>query len=267
MAQESQPNWFADILGEIKDIPAEETERTHPASFTTVECLWVQTFGEMRLLNNFFEQAEQNLRSKEQKLEQREKSSGKNVSPEDLFLNDSAKAALEEFACLSSEFAIVGLWRCVELFRTKAIGHALNDPTVLRSLPKEWRKRFGKLLAIHLAKGSHKDLKSSFALIHDDFVDVLSEWGIEEQKIHCAEPVEELRLLNNAIKHQRQVTDSLAEISWWEDKEGEELGNLERHYRRLQPLAERYLEDLANRLRTKFPPPYGVKNAKKDQHG
>ena len=264
MAQEIKPNWLVDLFGESKEIPAEEIERLQSAIFPTVISLWVQAIGyDMSLVNNFFEQAKQNIRLEEQKLEQREKSGGENVSPEDLFLNAFAKRELEEFACLSSEFAIIGLWRCVELFRTKAIGHALNDPAIRRSLPKEWRKRYGKSLAKHIAKSSHTDPKSSFTLtlVHDDCVDILSKWKIKEQEIHCAEPVEELRLLNNAIKHQRQVTDSLAEISGW--KEGDELDDLEKHYCRLQSLAERYLGDLANRLNTKFPPPYDVKNVKK----
>ena len=262
MAQEIEPHWLADLFGESKEIPAEKIERLQSAIFPTVVSLWVQAIREMSLVNGFFEQTKETLKTKKEALEQEIKKtieSGREF-PDSLLLDFPV---LEDFTWLSSEFAIVGLWRCVELYRTKAIRHALNDPAILRSLPKKWRKRYGKSLAKHIAKSSHMDPKSSFTLTlaHDDCVDILSKWEIKEQEIHCAEPVKELHLLNNAIKHQRQVTDSLAEISGW--KEGDELGDLESHYRRLQPLAERYLEDLKNQLSTKFPPPYGVKNVKK----
>ena len=83
---------------------------------------------------------------------------------------------------------------------------------------------------------------------------------IKEGKIHCAKDVDELRCLNNAIKHERRVNSALAKFPGW--KKGTELGDLESHYYRLQPLAKRYLEDLAKRLKAKFPPPHSVKNVK-----
>ena len=60
--------------------------------------------------------------------------------------------------------------------------------------------------------------------------------------------MKELRLLNNAIKHERQVGEDLAKFPLWQNKEDDELGDLESHYYRLRPFAKQYLEDLTERL-------------------
>ncbi len=234
MAQEIQSNRLEDFFGKSMEISAEEIERLQSTIFPAVTSLWVQAIREIALVSSFFEQTKETLGAKKKALEQEIKKTieiGREF-PDDLFLDFPV---LEDFAWLSSEFAVVGLWRCVELFRKNAIEHALGEDA---------------------AQGLFSERK---------FQEILRSQGIDGSRIRCARSVDELRCLNNAIKHQRQVTDSLAEFPRW--KEGDELGDLERHYCRLRPLAERYLEDLAKRLNTKFPPPYGVKNAKKDQHG
>ena len=86
------------------------------------------------------------------------------------------------------------------------------------------------------------------------FKNVLSELKIDACEIRRAKSVDELRRLNNAIKHERRVNGALAKFSRWKGKEGKELGDLERHYARLQPRAKQYLEDLAKRLKAKFSP-------------
>ena len=70
----------------------------------------------------------------------------------------------------------------------------------------------------------------------------------EEKKICCAQSVDELRCLNNAIKHERKVGDELAKFPLWQNKEDDELGDLESHYHILRPFAKQYLEDLTERL-------------------
>ena len=71
---------------------------------------------------------------------------------------------------------------------------------------------------------------------------------IKGTKIRCVQSVNELRSLNNAIKHERRVNGELAKFPRWKNKKGDELGDLESHYLRLRPFAKRYLEDLTERL-------------------
>ena len=196
------------------------------------------TGGELEKIDAFFEQSKTSLRFERKELEQRAERSGGGY-PDDFWVDDVAQ--LEEFAWLSSEFAIIGLWRCVELYRKDAIKHALGDDNAIRCFLRR------------------KKSKRPFPFNHKNFVDILAKLDIEESKICYAAYMDELRRLNNAIKHARRVNDSLAEIPGWEGKKGDRLGDLERHYSRLQPYAKKYLEDLAKRLKAKFPPPHRVK--------
>jgi len=125
--------------------------------------------------------------------------------PDDWLTDDFAQ--IDDFATLSSEFAIVGLWRCVELYRKRAV-----------SIDNSTRK--------------------------------LSNLQITEENIRCARSVNELRCLNNALKHEQRIGGDLVKLKFqrWRGKDGENLGNLKPHYGRLRPLVERYLEDLTDRL-------------------
>ena len=193
MAQEIQSDWFRDAFGESMGTPAEVPEKLLSTHFTTVECLWVQATREMCLVNRFFEQAKETSRAEKQALEQeisKTIESGREPS-DDLFLSFPA---LEDFTWLSSEFAIIGLWRCVELFRTNAIKHALGDDDAIRCF-------LGR-----------KKSKRPLFFDHQLFRDILSKLKIEASRIRCARSVDELRCLNNAIKHNQTVDGNLAEF-------------------------------------------------------
>ena len=181
-------------------------------------------------IDAFFEQSKRSLKFEKETLEKIVARSGGEGDCDDRWVDEVAK--LEGFAWLSSEFAIIGLWRCVELYRKAAIKHALGPSAV-------------------------QDV-----FVHRKFQEKLRSQGIEESQICCAEHVDELRCLNNAIKHERRVSDELAKFPKWKAKEDDELSDLEHHYSRWRPLAEQYLEDLAKRLKAKFPPPHRVKNMK-----
>jgi hypothetical protein len=131
---------------------------------------------------------------------------------DDLLVDDFAQ--LGDFAQFASEFAIFALWRCIELFQTQAVRTASGGKAVAR------------------------------AWVHKRLQEELSRLGITECRIRCARSVNELRCLNNAIKHNQYVSSELAAFGRWRTKKGSELGNLECHYRRLRPPAERYLDDL-----------------------
>lgn len=127
-------------------------------------------------------------------------------------------AKLDEFATLTAGFTIVGLWRCVELYRKRAI-------TIM----------LGRNAATNVYR--HKELEQK-----------LLDLDIKEKMVRCARSVDELRCINNAIKHERCVTNELCNFRLWKGKLGDKLGELVSHYTRLRPLVERYIEDLTNRL-------------------
>ena len=193
---------------------------------------------ELEQLDAFFEQSKLSLRFEKKALEQRAASSGGGY-PDDLYVDDFAQ--LEKSAQLSSEFVIIGLWRCIELYRRDAIRHALGSDDDIKCF-------LGR-------KKSQRPLSFN----HPDFQAFLVKLEIKENEIRRAKSVDELRCLNNAIKHERRVNGPLAKFPMWKGKENKELGDLDRHYARLQPRAKQYLEDLAQRLRAKFPPPHRVK--------
>lgn len=136
--------------------------------------------------------------------------------PEDWLVDDFGQ--LHEFSNLAGEFAIVGLWRCVELYRKQSI-------------------------AVALGKDASKNVYQN-----REFKKKLPQLGICEDMIRSATSVDELRCINNAIKHERRVGTELCEFDYWKTKQGDELGDLIPHYRRLRPLAEDYLQDLTDRL-------------------
>ena len=191
-------------------------------------------------IDDFFDRAQSSRKSEQRKLEQSAASSRESDLVD---LLDDEFAQLKEFSWLYAEFAIIGLWRCVELYRKSAMRAALGDQAAKR------------------------------AYIHKEFQKDLLNLQIEEKKIRCARSVDELRCLNNAIKHERRVNGELAEFRrWkkkkrnqnsklakrprWRSKKDDELGDLKDHYLRLRPLAERYLVDLTKRLdKAKIPSP------------
>lgn len=135
---------------------------------------------------------------------------------EDWWVDDFSQ--LDKFSNLAGEFAVVGLWRCVELYRKQSIAIALGKDASRGVFQNEVFKK--KML----------------------------QFGIHEEMIRCARSVDELRCLNNSIKHERRVGNELGNFRRWKRNLGNELGDLLPHYKRLRPLAEHYLQDLTYRL-------------------
>jgi hypothetical protein len=171
--------------------------------------------GELQNIDSFREHAEQG--HQRQKLYLEQFAYGIHRSPDnDRFVDDFQ--ALEDFATLSAEFSIVGLWRCIELYRKRAIWNCSGEKA---------------------AAGVFR---------HKQFQRELSRLRINEERISCSLTVDELRCLNNSIKHDQRVGDELATFRYWKNKRGRPLGNLALHYPRLRAAAERYLNDLTEKL-------------------
>lgn len=182
-----------------------------PPSFYSIRLIIAKY--EINAIEDFFDRAKEAWRKGQQDLEQIAARSGENV-PDDWLYDD--REQLTQFSWLYAEFAIIGLWRCIELYEAEAKRHIRRH------------KQSAMRAALDIIKDEKKKPKS----------------------------VNELRCLNNAIKHGRRVNGKLADFSRWKNKKGKELGDLESHYNRLRPLVERYLEDLTERLRkAKSPSP------------
>ena len=176
------------------------------------------TKDELNDIDGFVELASEARKSQEERLDRLAAQIRRHAPDDDRLVDDFAQ--LDDFAALSAEFAIIGLWRCVELYTKTATFIASGKRTAART----------------------------FRYKYKEFQRELSRLGIPEQRIRCARSVDELRCLNNAIKHSRRVDDGLGKFPRWRGKRGRELGNVEGHYARLRSAAERYLNDLAGRL-------------------
>jgi hypothetical protein len=173
-------------------------------------------------IDRFVDLAKAARRSEQERLERLAARIRRDAPDNDWLVDDFAQ--LDNFAALSAEFAILGLWRCVELYRKRAIRFALDEGAAAR------------------------------AFRHKEFQKDLLRLGITETRLRSARSVDELRCLNNAIKHGRRVDGELSDFTRWQSKRGEALGNLESHYARLRSAAERYVSHLTDRLRRRSAP-------------
>jgi hypothetical protein len=62
----------------------------------------------------------------------------------------------------------------------------------------------------------------------------------------------ELRCINNCIKHSEKVDQELSELANWKSQRGQELRDLESHFHRLKPHAVAYIRSYAKVLLKKF---------------
>lgn len=127
------------------------------------------------------------------------------------------KQVLDEIQDLADEMAIIGLYRIVELNLKK--------------------------LALHLyTSGNRPELRNTGAVRSK----LKSDYNLDINNIYNFDEVNELRVLNNAIKHQREVTEELAEFGGW--TEGDSLKNLDDAFNRLKPAVQEYLENFGREI-------------------
>jgi len=122
----------------------------------------------------------------------------------------------------AAKLSIIGLYRIVES----------NTISIFKWLYGDVKKRLKKL---------HKIDEQKKHLIRDFHVDL--------EKILNYKKIDELRLLNNAIKHNScKVTRELAKYPDWE--ENEEISDYSQLFNRFSSAVPNYLKDLANQLNT-----------------
>lgn len=125
---------------------------------------------------------------------------------------------LEGVTELTDQLAIVALYRVVELTRGRIV-----------------TRKFGAAVqgkAYHIGK----------------LGDFLAKQGVDLAQVPHAKPMDELRLLNNAVKHSGRADDKLAK-SFPRWKKGEQLKKLGQAYERLKRHIPAYVFRLAERVK------------------
>jgi hypothetical protein len=175
----------------------------------------------LRLARYDLEDVDRLVSWSEQQRQAREELLERLTQSDEQFVDDVAE--IDAFARLYAECAVVALWRCVELFH-KRISTNVNGA---------------------LAAGEKFNYKKHF-------LTSLKKLGIPESDLHYKKSVNEIRILNDAIKHDGYVGKELAKLDGWKRRSGKEFGDLRPHYVRLRPLAERYMDDLAKKATRHF---------------
>lgn len=129
------------------------------------------------------------------------------------FLEDEA-SFLGEIIELGDELAIIALYKKIELTRKRIIK---------RSFP-----------ALNERQLSHFDY-------------IKNNLPFDITQIDGAGGVDEIRLINNSIKHQGKVSRELAQYQGW--VEGEEIKGLGEAYKKLAPESERYIASLVDAIK------------------
>ncbi|CAN0513243.1 unnamed protein product, partial [Phaeothamnion confervicola] len=139
----------------------------HPSKKRTlIPMLYRLAQFELGDVDNLVTWFESNAKAERERLDRLPTDNG----PEDQY--SDAYGEIESVSHLNSELAVIALWRCVELSRRRVIGNTLGTEA---------------------AKNSAYNSKIAGALKRID---------VRETSIQRAEDVNELRCLNNAIKHE-----------------------------------------------------------------
>ena len=132
--------------------------------------------------------------------------------PDDRYVDDFE--TVKSVKQLNSELSLIALWRCVELCRKRVIQGTLGNEVAR----KAWT--------------------------HTKAVEALEQIGVADSKVQSWKTVDELRCLNNSIKHSGYVEGPLAKHKAWSPKRGDLLDGLDGEYPRLRLAAEEYIKDL-----------------------
>jgi hypothetical protein len=137
------------------------------------------------------------------------------------FLADEVQE-LDNISQLADQLFIVALYGVVEINTARMLAHEFGKPAA---------RNASKINKLH---SFLKDKK-----------------GLELTSVPHYRAIDELRLLNNAIKHAGQVTRELAKkYPRWH--EGKQLDGLDKAYNRLRPSVSAYIFRLAERMKLRY---------------
>lgn len=174
------------------------------------------------LVGRYLEGAEQQFGEEVASLKKKSKSLTKNRFEDEhdyeVYVDTLASdyEILEDIKELSEQLAIVALYRIVELNIQKIL---------LWRYPKEQVKKLRRI---------------------DRIADHLSKDGIRLEKVRHYKAADEIRLLNNAVKHEKKVTKQLEKYKGY--KEGRDLKNMDKAFKRLSPRVPKFLRSLAEKV-------------------
>jgi len=174
------------------------------------------------LVGRYLEGAEQQFEEEVASLKKKSKSVTKNQFEDEhdyeAYVDTLASdyEILEDIKELSEQLAIVALYRIVEL-------------------------NIKKILLWRYSKEEVKKLRQI-----DRIADHLSKDGIRLEKVRHYNTADEVRLLNNAIKHENKVTKDLEKYRGY--KEGQDLKSLDKAFNRLSPNVPKFLRFLAEKV-------------------
>lgn len=141
---------------------------------------------------------------------------------DDGFLSDELRE-IDMVSHLADELSIVALYRVVEISSAQILTYDLG-------LTGKAKKKASRIDGV-------KDL-------------LLKNKGLRLETVPHYRAINELRLLNNAIKHSGVVTEDLSKASprWKQDNQ---LRGLDKTYKRLRPSVPNYILRLAERMKVK----------------
>jgi hypothetical protein len=177
---------------------------------------------EVDMVTRYLESAHKQFQEEATKLEKENKSLKKDQFEDEddyeayVSLLSSDYEILEDIKGLSEQLAIVALYRIVELNMKKIL---------LWRYPKEEVEKLKRI--DYIARRLSKD-------------------GIKLERVPHYKVVDEIRLLNNAVKHENKVTKHLEKYRSY--KEGNELTNLGKVFNRLSLKVPRFLRFLAAKV-------------------
>lgn len=128
---------------------------------------------------------------------------------------------LDSVSHLADQLSIIALYRVVELTTSRMLAHEFGKATEKKA--------------------------SDIAKVRDL---LKNQKGVDLASVPHYRTIDELRLLNNAIKHSGRVTKELAKYPRW--KEGDHLTGLAEAYERLRPKVPPYIFRLAERMKLRY---------------
>lgn len=139
---------------------------------------------------------------------------------------DDENFFLDEVKKLSYELAIIALYKKLEITTKRVVKAAYSDIS---------EKKLSKLSNI------------------ENLEKYLEDKGINIKSFKCYNAINEVRLLNNTIKHSGIVGGQLAAYSGWNEGDSLENYDIKTAYLRLAPLCFRYIEELIDNILQKLP--------------
>lgn len=156
----------------------------------------------------------------------------------------------EHFKSLEARFAVADQEEREWLEDLAADENYLADqlPTLVGELMILATYKTIEIAMLRIITLGYPDIKPDKLYKFDKIRDLIKKKGLDITVLSGYAAVDELRCINNSIKHEGVVNKQLAEI--WGVEPGSPLGNLRAHYSRLEMDVEGFTQEFANSVAT-----------------